>query len=185
LTRPAVPAASPPPGAGRSAGVPRGASLPGSANRQLPGRGHGETGSHRLWGTALHEVEGLDLRRTEPPITDIIARIGQALLDRKVLFAIQVYEEVTADSLAELQAKVDWSMLKAYDLNMTGRNHGIILAAEDGCHDRPVARMRTGSDFMTRGRGSNPSLRGAATAIGREPINGLYADQRTDVRFCV
>jgi hypothetical protein len=81
------------------------------------------------WGTALHEVEGLDLRRTEPPITDIIARIGQAQLDRKVLFAIQVYEKVNADSLAELQAKVDWSLLKVYDLNGPGRNHGIILAS--------------------------------------------------------
>jgi hypothetical protein len=32
-------------------------------------------------GTALDEAEGLDLRRTEPPITEIIARVGQTYPD--------------------------------------------------------------------------------------------------------
>jgi hypothetical protein len=40
------------------------------------------------WGTALDEVDGLDLRRTQPPITDIITRMGQTYADHQVLFAI-------------------------------------------------------------------------------------------------
>jgi hypothetical protein len=78
------------------------------------------------WGTALDEVEGLDLRRTEPPITEIIAPVGQAYPDRQILFAIQVYEKVNAGSLAELRTKLDWSMLNIYDFNVAGRNHGIL-----------------------------------------------------------
>lgn len=80
------------------------------------------------WGTALDEAEGLDLRRTEPPVIDIITRTGQAYPDRPILFAIQVYEKLNASSLAELQAEVDWSTLKIYDLNVPGRNHGLLLA---------------------------------------------------------
>jgi hypothetical protein len=81
------------------------------------------------WGTACDEVEGLDLRRTEPPITGIITRIGQTYPDHLVLFAIQVYEKVNAGSLTELRAKLDWSMLKIYDLNV-GWNHGILLGTK-------------------------------------------------------
>jgi hypothetical protein len=82
------------------------------------------------WGTALDEVGGLDLRRTEPPITEIILQISQTYSDHKILFAIQVYEKLNADSLAELHAKLDWSMLKIYDLNVAGRNHGILLGTK-------------------------------------------------------
>jgi hypothetical protein len=79
------------------------------------------------WGTALEEVEGLDLRRTEPPITEIVTRTGRAFPNNRVLFAIQVYETVNIDSLVELTGKLDWSTLKMYDLNVPGRNHGILL----------------------------------------------------------
>jgi hypothetical protein len=82
------------------------------------------------WGTALHEVGGLDLRRTEPPITDIITRMGQACPDHRLLFAIQVYEKVNAESLTDLQTKVDWFTQKTYDLNVPGRNHGILLGTK-------------------------------------------------------
>ncbi|MBV9565178.1 MAG: hypothetical protein JOY90_32715 [Bradyrhizobium sp.] len=82
------------------------------------------------WGAALDEVEGLDLRRTEPPVTEIVAHIERMYPDRKVLFAVQVYEKVDAPSLAELDAKLDWSMLKVYDLNAEGRNHGILLGTK-------------------------------------------------------
>lgn len=82
------------------------------------------------WGTALDEVEGLDLRRTEPPITEIIARTGQAYPDNRILFAIQVYEKVNAQSLAELRKELDWSTLKIYDFNVAGRNHGVLLGTK-------------------------------------------------------
>lgn len=81
------------------------------------------------WGTALDEAMGLDLRRTEPPITEIIARIGETYPNHRVLFAIQVYEKVNGDSMSELKAKLDWSTLKVYDLNAAGQNHGILLGA--------------------------------------------------------
>jgi predicted RNA methylase len=82
------------------------------------------------WGTALHEVEGLDLRRTEPPITDIITRVGQAYPHHRLLFAIQAYEKVNAESLTDLRTKVDWFTQKTYDLNVPGRNHGILLGTK-------------------------------------------------------
>ncbi|MGJ4945635.1 hypothetical protein ACQR1W_34095 [Bradyrhizobium sp. HKCCYLS1011] len=79
------------------------------------------------WGTALDEVQGLDWRRTEPPITEMIAQFGQAYLNSQLLFAIQVCEKVNAESLAELRAELDWSSLKVYGFNVAGRNHGILL----------------------------------------------------------
>ena len=79
------------------------------------------------WGTALDEIEGLDLRRTEPPITDIMKRMTETYSDHHILFAIQVYEKVTMDSMTELKSMADWSTLKTYDLNVPGRNHGILL----------------------------------------------------------
>src|SRR5215831_3692657 len=82
------------------------------------------------WGTALDQIEGLDLRRTEPPITEIVAQVGQAYPDHQILFTIQVYEKMNAESLTKLRAKLDWSMLKIYDLNVAGRNHGILLGTK-------------------------------------------------------
>jgi hypothetical protein len=79
------------------------------------------------WGTALDERTGLDLRHTAPPITGIIRRIGQKYSDNKILFATQVYEKVNAESLAELQTILDWSELRVYNLNVAGKNHGILL----------------------------------------------------------
>jgi hypothetical protein len=82
------------------------------------------------WGTALHEDKGLDLRRTEPPITQIIARLARRYPAHKLLFAIQVYEKVDEGSLSELKAHLEWSSLRIYDLNVIGRNHGILLGTK-------------------------------------------------------
>jgi hypothetical protein len=79
------------------------------------------------WGTALDETIGLDLRLTTPPITQIIGRIKRKYLKHKVLFATQVYEKVNPASLAKLERMLDWSELRVYDLNVAGRNHGILL----------------------------------------------------------
>ncbi|WIW45364.1 hypothetical protein ML401_28535 [Bradyrhizobium sp. 62B] len=67
------------------------------------------------WGTALDETEGLDLRRTEPPITEIIAKVGDAFPAKRILFAVQVYEKLDTASLAELHGKLDRSDMKIYD----------------------------------------------------------------------
>ena len=45
------------------------------------------------WGTALDEVQGLDLRRTIPPISDVIEQIARQFQRHVILFATQVYEK--------------------------------------------------------------------------------------------
>jgi len=82
------------------------------------------------WGTALDEVQGLDLRRTTPPITDVIERIARQFPEHKTLFAMQVYEKVSAPSLTQLQTRLDWTELRIYDINEKGRNHGILLGTK-------------------------------------------------------
>jgi hypothetical protein len=79
------------------------------------------------WGTALDEVAGLDLRCTTPPITDIVGFIKTTYPRQKVLVAIQVHEKLNPTSLREVQAPLDWSELRIYDLNEAGKNHGILL----------------------------------------------------------
>jgi hypothetical protein len=79
------------------------------------------------WGMALDEAKGLDLSRTEPPITEVIERICRRYSDRKILFATQVYEKVDPASLAEAERCLEWSELRVYDSNIEGRNHGILL----------------------------------------------------------
>ena len=82
------------------------------------------------WGMALDEAKGLDLRRTEPPITSIIERIVRRYPDRPLLFATQVYEKIEPRSLAELEGILDWSRLNVYGFNRAGRNHGLLLGTK-------------------------------------------------------
>jgi hypothetical protein len=44
-----------------------------------------------------------------------------------VLLPISVYEKVDSTSLRDVQALLDWSELRVYDLNEAGKNHGILL----------------------------------------------------------
>ena len=82
------------------------------------------------WGTALNEAEGLDLCVTMPPVTHIVDFIGRTFADHKILFAIQVYEKVSPASLSAVQGLLDWSELRIYDINVAGRNHGILLGSK-------------------------------------------------------
>jgi hypothetical protein len=79
------------------------------------------------WGAALDEVAGLDLRCTMPPITDVVGFIKTTYPSQRTLLAIQVYEKLNPASLREIQALLDWSDLRIYDLNSAGKNHGILL----------------------------------------------------------
>ena len=79
------------------------------------------------WGTALDEVAGLDLRCTTTPITDIIGLIRITYPSQEVMLATQVYEKLNSASLHDVQALLDWSDLRIYDLNDAGKNHGILL----------------------------------------------------------
>jgi hypothetical protein len=81
------------------------------------------------WGDALSPASGLDLRRTNPPITEIVDFIFKSCAGR-MLCAIQVYEVLDPASLAELRACFDWSALHVYSLNAPGQNHGLLLASK-------------------------------------------------------
>lgn len=84
--------------------------------------------ARRLTGTA--KTYGLDLRRTTPPITEIVDLVLHAFAYNPLLCAVQVYETVTPASLAELKSRFDWSGLRVYGLNAPGENHGILIGAK-------------------------------------------------------
>jgi hypothetical protein len=81
------------------------------------------------WGEALDKTSGLDLRRTTPPITEIVDFLLHTFGRNRLLCAIQVYETVVPVSLAELRPRFDWSAMRVYGLNAAGENHGILLGA--------------------------------------------------------
>ena len=82
------------------------------------------------WGTALDEEEGLDLCRTTPPIAKTVGEVVQRFLKNQILIAIQVYEKVSAPSLSQIRAMLDWSESRIYDINQRGNNHGILLGTK-------------------------------------------------------
>jgi len=82
------------------------------------------------WGTALDEEQGLDLRRTTPPVSEVIDQIVRQFPRHNILFAMQVYEKVSKHSLTQIQMRLDWTELRIYDINEKGRNHGILLGTE-------------------------------------------------------
>ena len=82
------------------------------------------------WGDALDKTSGLDLRRTQPPITEVVDFLVQKFSQNRLLCAIQVYELLLPDSVAELRARFDWATLRIIELNMPGQNHGILLGTK-------------------------------------------------------
>jgi 16S rRNA G966 N2-methylase RsmD len=79
------------------------------------------------WGEALSRSSGLDLRRTTPPIPEIVDFVVRHFAENRLLCAIQVYQRTDPVSLAELKERFDWSALRMYDLNSPGENHGLLL----------------------------------------------------------
>jgi hypothetical protein len=79
------------------------------------------------WGDALDRTTGLDLRRTTPPITEIVDFLLEKFSRTRLLCAIQVYEIIRPVSMAELRARFEWSTLRVYALNAPGQNHGVLL----------------------------------------------------------
>ena len=79
------------------------------------------------WGKALDAVNGLDLRCTEPPVTEIVDQLQREFAHCRLVCAIQVHESSQRESLTELQARFDWHLLRMYSLNSPGQNHGIML----------------------------------------------------------
>jgi len=99
------------------------------------------------WGTALNEVEGLDLRRTTPPVSEVIELMVRKFPKHKLLFATQVYEKICQASLTELRTRLDWTELHIYNINEKGRNHGSLLGTKGWAPQGPtpvLARFRKG-----------------------------------------
>jgi 16S rRNA G966 N2-methylase RsmD len=78
------------------------------------------------WGEALTKENGLDLRRTSPPVSEIVDQLAHQF-PNPLLFAVQVYERLDAASLAELTPRFDWSAVTSYDFNTAGQYHGLLL----------------------------------------------------------
>ena len=79
------------------------------------------------WGEALDRTYGLDLRRTTPPIVEVVDFLHHKFSRNRLLCAIQVHENVLPVSMAELRARFNWSTLRVYELNAPGQNHGVLL----------------------------------------------------------
>jgi hypothetical protein len=82
------------------------------------------------WGDALDPIAGLDLRRTCPPVGEVVDLLSERFAHNPVLCAIQVYEKLDATSVAELKARFDWSDLRIYPLIAPGQNHGLIMGTQ-------------------------------------------------------
>ena len=79
------------------------------------------------WGSALDEGSGLDLRRTVPPLAEVVRAVGDRLREHRLLFVLQLYEKVVSESLGPLIELFSWWDRRTYDLNTPGQNHGIGL----------------------------------------------------------
>jgi 16S rRNA G966 N2-methylase RsmD len=79
------------------------------------------------WGDALNKITGLDLRRTKPPITEIVDFIDEFYKEHPILWVTQVHQTIDSISLADLKKRFDWSALRIYDINVEGMKHGVLL----------------------------------------------------------
>jgi len=79
------------------------------------------------WGDALNKRTGLDLRRTIPPITEIVDFLIGIARKNPLLCAIQVYETLEPASEAQLIPRFSWSGKRMYGLNAPGQNHGLFM----------------------------------------------------------
>ena len=80
------------------------------------------------WGDALRDGSVLDLRHTQPPVAEVLDVTTGTLGKYKLLFAVQLFENVEPDSLADLTARFPWSATRVYDINPPGKNAGLLLA---------------------------------------------------------
>ena len=93
------------------------------------------------WGNALDSSDGLDLRCSTPPASEIVDLVAQRF-PNPMLFAIQVYEKIVSASLAALTPRFDWSALRTYEFNAAGHNHGLLLGARGWPSLRPGSADR-------------------------------------------
>ncbi len=78
------------------------------------------------WGDALDPVRGLDLRRTQPPVADILDMVADRFPNTPLLFAIQVFERIEPSSVADASSR-SASSLTCGHLNAAVQSHGLLL----------------------------------------------------------
>jgi hypothetical protein len=83
------------------------------------------------WGEAFSSCDGLDLRRTTPPVRETVDTFAERFRNR-MLFAIQVVHNMVDDSLTELTTRFDWHALRIYDSKKAGQNRNGLLLATRG-----------------------------------------------------
>ena len=69
------------------------------------------------------------MRRTEPPIAEVVDHVDDVYKDHPILWVIQVHQTVDPSSMAELKNRFAWSSLRIYDINIEGMKHGVLLGA--------------------------------------------------------
>ena len=79
------------------------------------------------WGDALNDYGELDLRRTTPPVAEVVGRVAATFEGRRLLVAVQLYERVEPGSLSDVVDRCDWSSRELYTIDPPGRNHGLLL----------------------------------------------------------
>jgi hypothetical protein len=82
------------------------------------------------WGDAFDRTSGLDLRRTTPPIAEIVDFLLHRFSENRLLCVIQVYEIIDPVSMAEVRARFEWSTFRVYELNASGQRPGIFLGTK-------------------------------------------------------
>jgi predicted RNA methylase len=85
------------------------------------------------WGTALGR-DGLDLRETSPPVTEIVDRFIHRFAANPMAFAIQTYEQMIQPSIDALVPRFDWWRARNFHFSPPGLNSGLLLG---------TCRMRT------------------------------------------
>jgi 16S rRNA G966 N2-methylase RsmD len=78
------------------------------------------------WGDALTDT-GLDLRRTKPPVAEIVDDFERIFKENRVLYVTQLHQSIEPVSLTELRQRFDSSELRIYDINVEGMKPGVLL----------------------------------------------------------
>jgi hypothetical protein len=79
------------------------------------------------WGDALTEYGELDLRRTTPPVAEVMSQVAVTFDRSRIILAVQLYEQVEPASLTDVVDGCDWSRREIYAIDPPGRNHGLLL----------------------------------------------------------
>ena len=82
------------------------------------------------WGDAFDRSTGLDLRRTTPPIAEIVDFLLHRFSQSRLLCAIQICAIVDPVSMAEVRTRFEWSTTRVYELNAPGQKPGIFLGTK-------------------------------------------------------